>query len=248
MKVYDFMDGKPLFNLPRYAPSFDYIFVEDGAIYGVDSPDNDLAFSYDLYLIDEDYNVLADGRDTYDWPKFYKLGWKKEELHQGCKDSWKTSLLPLYGEERYSFIKEIYEKNKEEVDTFFKEFYGVDVTNTKSDLIRVKSTDFLTYIIDMMDEDTLCNYLSDGDVIDNLCKYFMDKQNQEINLSEHDRDMLEQDFSSLEEISQWEDNWQKTHSSSARVSLSSMAKESRSASSSLSNQEKDASSLNEPQK
>ncbi|MEW4402895.1 hypothetical protein AB1I62_04000 [Enterococcus sp. AN402] len=39
------------------------------------------------------------------------------------------------------------------------------------------------------------------------------------NLSEHDRDMLEQDFSSLEEISQWEDNWQKTHPSFAHITI-----------------------------
>lgn len=86
-----------------YAPQYEYIIEDNDNRYGVDRTES----GYDLYLIDEDNVPIADGRTTQEWNAFYRLGWTKQELHNGIKNEWESSLLPPFMELEDS-LKEIY--------------------------------------------------------------------------------------------------------------------------------------------
>lgn len=61
-------------------------FVDDGTAYEV-CQYQDL---YDIctYVYDDEDNCIFGTKDVDDFTKFYRLGWTKEEVHAGIKESW----------------------------------------------------------------------------------------------------------------------------------------------------------------
>lgn len=153
-------DALPLYP---FAPQYEYVIKDNGNRYGVNRTES----GYDLYLIDNDNIPIADGRNTQEWNAFYQLGWTKQELHNGIKEEWKSSLLPPLNE----------------LEKSVKELYGEQYQGER--------------IEDM-----------DMDELENL---YEQVKNDGTSISKHDKEMMAQDFSSLEELSEWEDGWQKNN-------------------------------------